>query len=126
MLARCTNTEGLSVKVLRDLFARREAGENTDLLAAEVGKTGNTLRKAWRRIGLRASALRRRENNLACTPHLVYMMRFAGKTYREIAERFKMPYTRKAMRLLYMRLVRYCKRAGCKVPSGGVPSGDSP
>jgi hypothetical protein len=132
MLARCTNTDGLSVKVLRELFARREAGENTDDLAAEVGKTGTTLRRAWRRVGLHAAKLVRRENNIACVPHIIYTMRFAGKSYREIAERLGILYTRENTRLLYMRLVRYCKRAGCKVPhptpmlSGEVPSAGSP
>jgi hypothetical protein len=110
MLARCTNTDGLTSGQLRTLFARRQNGEKTDALAEEVGKTGLVLRRAWRRIGLHASQLIKKRNETHCRSVWIYSMRVRGMSYYEIAEYLSMPQTKATRRTLYNRLVTHCKK----------------
>lgn len=131
MLSHCTNTEGLTSRQLRELFARRERGEKTDVLAEEVGKTGLVLRRAWRRIGLHCRQLVRRANENHCKSTWIYSMRVRGFSYYAIATKFGMPQTPKSRRVLYNRLKAHCKKHRLPFPKPGritseVPSADSP
>jgi len=108
----------LTVRELRALFARRQKGERTADLAAEVGMSVNNLGKRWRRVGCHAEKVQRVTNNRQTHSSKVYAMRAKGFAWRQVVEAFGMdPDDAANTRLLYMRLVRYCKRVGCPVPS---------
>ena len=108
----------LTVRELRALFARRQKGERTADLAAEVGMSVNNLGKRWRRVGCCAEKVHRAANNQQTHASKVYALRKQGKNWRQVVEAFGLdPDDDANTRLLYMRLVRYCKRVGCPVPS---------
>jgi hypothetical protein len=106
----------LTTGLLRNLWARREAGEKTALLAAEIFREAQVLRQYWRKLGLYSSAVIRTAENQRCAAPRIYAMRVKGLPYKAIADMLALPPTERTLRMLHNRLVRYCHRAGVPVP----------
>jgi len=108
----------LNVRQLRALYARHLAGESTAALASEVGMSVNNLGKRWRRVGCHAAQARVVQRNVQQRPSWLYAQRSAGVPWRVLVAQHGLPDTQASVRLLYMRLRRYCERAGCAMPTG--------
>lgn len=106
----------LTVKLLTTLWARREQGERTADLAAEIHREAQVLRQYWRRFGFYSSRVIRAHENKRCAPARIYALRVAGTPYLEIAAALGLPQDQKSVRTLYIRLRRYCARAGIPMP----------
>ena len=106
----------LTTGLLRSLWARREAGERTAQLAAEILREAQVLRQYWRKLGLYSSAVIRTAENQRCASPRIYALRAKGLPYKAIADALALPATEQTLRMLHNRLVRYCRRAGVPVP----------
>ena len=106
----------LTTKLLAALWARREQGERTALLAHEIQRSAQVLRQYWRRFGFYSSQVVRVRENRRCAPARIYALRLAGSSYLEIAADLGLPPEERTVRMLYNRLSRYCVRAGVPMP----------
>jgi len=101
---------------LNQLWQRMRDGETADALAAEHECTRSNLYKQLREAGLEPSKLRRARQRDDVMASKIYTLRMSGKSFPEIADEFGMEQGDVTIRRLYMRLVRYCERAGAKYP----------
>lgn len=106
---------------LRRAWVRRKAGEDTDLLAAEMGVTGNMLRRHWREhLGVSAEQLYTQELQHAAEVkgYTAYCLRVDERmTYREMAEHLGLDDPAgQGSRACWSALDSYCRRIGIPVP----------
>lgn len=109
-------TNIVTVPQLKRLWQRHLNGEPTKAIAADIGCTVNNLTRRWRRIGLDPMRHYRNQANRKSNGYRVWALRKEGKTYRQIALLLGFPPDDTGERLIYMRLVRYCKRTGVIMP----------
>jgi len=105
-----------TVPQLKRLWQRRLNGEATAAIAADIGCTVGNLNRRWRGIGLDPMRHYRNRENRKSNGYRIWVLRREGKTYREIAMLLGFPPDESGERLIYMRLVRYCRRAGVIMP----------
>lgn len=103
---------------LRELFARRRSGERTATLAAEEGVSPEALRQAWRYLGWSCRPVYDAERGRSSRDYKVWDLRRAGATYREVAARLGLDWSRKTFNALRMGEARYAKRIGLTRSSG--------
>jgi hypothetical protein len=106
----------LTTKLLTTLWARREQGERTVLLAHEIQRSAQMLRQYWRRFGFYSSRVIRTRENKRCAPARIYALRLSGTSYLAIAAELGLPPEERTVRMLYNRLSRYCLRVGVPMP----------
>lgn len=106
----------LTTGLLRNLWARREAGEKTAQLAAEILREAQVLRQYWRKLGLYSSAVIRTTESQRCAAPRIYALRVKGLPYKAIADAMGLSPTDQTLRMLHNRLARYCRRVGVQMP----------
>lgn len=110
----------LNVRELHEFYRRRQAGESTEALAAELGCTRCNLYRRWRRLGLHAHKIHRKERSGGTIGHMAWRMRKEGKTYFDIAEAAGWGRGYREARKARSQLERYCQRVGMPIPNVGA------
>ena len=85
-------------------------------LAAEEGCGVRNIHRRLKVAGYSSESARREESREELQAGKIYADRKGGKEFTEIAEELGMEPTKMNVRKLYMRLVRYCERAGVPYP----------
>ena len=85
-------------------------------LAAEEGCGVRNIHRRLKVAGYSADSARREESREELQTGKIYADRKAGKEFMEIAVELGMEPTKMNVRKVYMRLVRYCERAGVPYP----------
>jgi hypothetical protein len=109
-------TNVTTVPQLKRLWQRRLNGESTAAIAADIGCSVGNLARRWRLIGIDPMRYYRNQEHKKSNGYKVWVLRKEGKTYREIAMLLGYTPDDAGERLIYMRLVRYCKRTGVVMP----------
>jgi hypothetical protein len=105
-----------TVPQLKRLWQRRLNGETTAAIAADIGCSVRNLSRRWRFVGIDPLRHYRTQAYRKSNGYRIWVLRREGKTYREIAMLLGFPPDAIGERLIYMRLVRYCRRAGVVMP----------
>lgn len=111
-----TTKPKLTTGLLRALWLRRQAGETTGTLAAEIQREGQVLRQYWRRLGFYSSSVIRQAQAQKNGVVLIYTLRAKGVSFNAIAAALGLLPTPRTVRMLHNRLARYCSRIGVPLP----------
>lgn len=112
----------MTVREVHETWQRRLRGETVSSLARELGCTTSNLRLRWKKVGIDIKAHgyglhpTRRSSPVGCTR--IWSMRQRGMAYAEIARELgeSEPDSFKTLNRLQMRLRRFCKKNGIKLP----------
>lgn len=98
------------------VWKRIRSGVPVKVVAGENGCTTSNIYKRLRLVGYDLSKAVKTDSRLELQASKIYTMRKQGKEFADIARAFGIEPSPSATRMLYMRLVNYCHRAGVPYP----------
>lgn len=106
---------------LRALLARAVEGTSIDVLAVEIGVSGNELRNLFaRRLGVRPALLKLLRTDRGHIGSTVHLLRVHGMGWPEVCAVLARPYDHRNVNDLFTKMERWCHWHKVPVP-GGAP-----